>query len=319
MRTTLKHVGILLVGCLMVALMIAAAQAKDTIKIGIAWESKSAMAERVTKGMVESLKKLAPQIQIEYQKNLKDIKALGEVIKCFEREKAGMVIMRSSGSKYLVKHQPTIPTFIGACNHPVQLGVLKNMGAPEGNITGVTYALPHEMQFKTFLMVLPEMKSVLLLLEKGHPSSPLDQKGTKAACRKLNIDYSDRVCKTIEEAVEVAKQNSGKVSCIILGAQALLIDNAAKIVAGAGSVPVVSYTEKPVEDGALCGLVVDDFKLGKMLGKSVVDVLVKGKAIRDVPVKLDLKPQIHINAKTAKKLGVKIPANVLDVAKIVGK
>jgi putative ABC transport system substrate-binding protein len=43
-----------------------------------------------------------------------------------------MVILRSNGAKWLGENLPSVPTFIGGCNNPVQLGSLKNMQAPEG-------------------------------------------------------------------------------------------------------------------------------------------------------------------------------------------
>ena len=70
---------------------------------------------------------------------------------------------------------------------------------------------------------------------------------------------------------------------------------------------------------ALCGVVADDVKLGGMLAESVVDVLVKGKAIKDVPVKTDPKPRLVINIATAKRLGLEISFEILETAKIIEK
>lgn len=304
-----------LVGCLLFGKSQAA---EPALKIGVAWESKSAMADRVTAGFTNAIKLLAPQIEIELQKDLKDLPALGEVAKRFEKEKGAIVFMRSTGAKYLGQNILSVPGFFGACNDPVELGILKNIQAPEGNCSGVTYAIPYTVQFEILIKVLPQMKSVLLLVQDGHPTSILNQQGTKAACEQYKIEYSDKLCKTKEDAIAAAKDVESKGSVVILGSQALLIDNGG-VIATAVKTPVVSYTEKPVMDGALCGLVADDVKLGGMLAESVVNVLLNGKTIQQTPVKIDSKPQLLINIDSAKRLALEIPFELLENAKLIQK
>jgi putative ABC transport system substrate-binding protein len=292
------------------------AQAKN---VGLAWCGKSGMAVRVTTGLEKGLKQLAPQVKLESQKALTDIKALAEVIKRFQSEKDAMIILRSNGAKYLGKNPPTIPTFIGGCNNPVVLGALKNMQAPEGNITGVTYFLPKSNQFEVFKAILPDMKSVLLLVDPGNPSAPVDMEGTKKVCSKMGLSYNVKQCASKEAAIAAAKEAQGRYSVIIIGNQAVVIDSAKDIVAAAGKTPVVSYSSKPVKDGALGGFVADDEKLGFMLAQSLIEVLVKGKKISEVPVKIDPEPKFYVNAATAKKIGLEVPYNILESATVIGE
>jgi putative ABC transport system substrate-binding protein len=203
----------------------------------------------------------------------------------FKQKYKGQIIIRSNAAKWLGKNPPAIPTFIGGCNHPGALGAVKNLEAPEGNITGVTYFLPVETEFEIFKAVLPGLKSVLLLVEKGHAGSPIDQEGTKKTCAKMGIEYNEKVAANIDEAVAAAKAMAGKVSAIIIGTQAKLTDKTEMIVAAAGDTPVLAYSSKPVQAGALAGFAADDVRLGMMLAESVVDVLLKGKTVKDVPVK----------------------------------
>ena len=287
-------------------------------KIGIAWEGKSSVADKVQTGFANAMKQLAPQVEIEIQKELKDVAALDEVSKRFEKEKQAVVLLRSSGAKSLVKNKLSIPGFFGACDDPVGLGVIQNPSAPEGNCSGVTYAMPYAIQIETMTKVLPQMKSVLLVLEDGHPSSAMLQAGTKAACETLKISYADKTCKTKEDFIAAGKEAETKGSVIIVGSQALLMENAGTVAATI-KVPMVSFTEKPVLDGAVCGVVADNVKLGGMLAESVVDVILKNKAIKDVPVKTDPKPQLLINIAAAKRLGLEIPFEILEAAKIIEK
>lgn len=290
------------------------AVAKD---IGVAWEGKSGMANRVTDGFEKGMKEFAPDIGIEYQKDLPSIEEVAVFASKWQKEKDGMVILRSSGAKWLGNNPPSIPTFIGGCNNPTELGAVKDLQAPEGNITGVTYFLPVDTQFEIFQAVIPNLDSVALLLEKGHPSSVIDQEGTKAVCDKLGIKYNETFCASPEEAINATKQFKGNVSAIILGNQALLLDNAAKIVEAAESTPVLAYSANPVKVGALGGFVADDVKLGYLLAQSVTDVLVNGKAVKEVPVKVDPEPKFFINVKTAERLGIEVPYKILETATLI--
>jgi len=285
------------------------------VDIGVAWEGKSGMANNVVKGFAEGIK--GSGINVEYQKDLASVDELVKVMSRFQKEKAGMVILRSAGAELLIKNQPTIPTFIGACNNPAKVGVVKNMKAPEGKITGVSYYVPGLIHVKLIKTILPEVKSVMLLLDKEHPSAPIENEETKEGCAAIKITYHGKMCSSVDEILAAVRDNKDKVSAFIIGTQALVFDNTPKIIEAAGKTPVFAYSEKPIKQGALGGYVADDETLGKMLAQSVMDVLLKGKAIKDIPIKFDPQPIFYLNGNTYKKLGLQIPPNVLAAAKIM--
>ena len=65
------------------------------------------------------------------------------------------------------------------------------------------------------------------------------------------------------------------------------------------------------------GVAADDTKLGAMLAESVVDVIIKGKPISAVPVKMDPDPKITINENMMKGLDLKFPEAILQKAQMV--
>jgi putative tryptophan/tyrosine transport system substrate-binding protein len=298
-------------------LLVFSAGAVCAMEIGVAWVGKSGMAKRVAKGLQEGMVQLAPDVKMEFQKELGSLADLEKIVSRWSKEKQGMVILRSNGAKWLGKNPPQIPTFIGGCNNPEQLGAVKNMKAPEGNITGVTYYLPVATQFEIFQAIVPDMASVLLLLGHGNPSADVDRTETEAVCKKLGIAYNGVVCASVGEIEAAVNKYKSKVSAIIIGNQAEVMDYTQQIMAAAEKTPVVSYSNKPVKMGALGGFVADDVKLGGMLSESVVEVLKKGKAIKDVPVKVDPDPKFFVNVKTVEMLGIEIPYTILEAASLI--
>nr|WP_319393279.1 ABC transporter substrate binding protein [uncultured Desulfobacter sp.] len=284
---------------LFIGIQTTAAQAKN---IGVAWVGKSGMSNRVVSGFDEKLRELSPSIQIEYRKELGSFEEFETVVRQWEAEKDGMVLLRSNAVKWLAKNKTGIATFIGGCNHPRILG-LKNMKG----ITGVTYHLSKASQYGVFQSIVPHFTSMVLLLEKGHPGSLVDQKETQQAVAGKNIQYNDAFLGSKEEVLETVAKYRGKVSAIVLGNQALIFDNGQAIVAAAGDTPILSYNKNPVKNGALVGFSPDDVKLGKMLAQSVEEVVVKGKDINKVPLKRDPDPGLFINRTTLERFGYTLP------------
>lgn len=313
--------GIIMILLLTVSLFITPgiglASSGTGLSIGVAWMGEAGMPLRICDGMMQSLEYLAPGIEVELQKALASLEKMDEVVARFQDEKDAMVILRSNGTVYLAENPPRIPTFIGATADPSVLGAIQNLASPEGNITGVTYDLPAEIQWEVFTALLPDMESVLLLGEEGHPSFYIEQAQTREICQELGIEYREEVLSDPDDVLAAVTRHAGSVSAFVIGNQALNIDIAEDIVIAAGDTPVLSYSNRPVLAGALGGFVADDEKLGYMLGESIVDVLVNGKTIADVGVKTDPEPTFYVNVTTAERLEIQIPFGVLSSATII--
>jgi putative ABC transport system substrate-binding protein len=292
-------------------------RAVDNISIGVAWVGKANMQKRVLKGLKSELSKLAPNISITVKGELKNIDELESTYNKFQKTKSGVVILRSSGAKFLASKKIKIPSFIGGCNHPTSLGVVKNVGRPEGMITGVTYAISYEKIFESFISVLPESKKILLLYEKDHPAAVVDRNGVKKEAGNHNIKYHERGVASKGELLNVVQTWKHKVDAIIIGNQALIFDNTKDIVRNAGMTPLISFSLNAVKDGALFSLGANDFRLGEMLAKKIVEVIIHKVPISEVPIGFDLMPQIFINIDSAKRLDVTIPMHMLKIAEVV--
>jgi len=288
------------------------------LDVGVMWIGKSDMPKSIMKGMTTVLKEKAPDINVEFKIELADAAAVNAFYEEWQTKKKAIVALRSNGADYIKKNPAKIPVFIGGCNHPTQLGLVKNLAAPEGNITGVTYYVSGEKKVAAFKKALPKLKKLGFLAEKGFPATAIDSAETKAACEKLGIEYSESLCTDATELLKAAKEMSGKVDMIVLGASAMTADNAFKLASLVGNIPMASYNPSAIKGtGAVFGLVGDDEKLGRMLGESIIALVKDGKKISEIPVKMDEEPQFLINETMATKLGLEIPEEVSKQAKKV--
>jgi putative ABC transport system substrate-binding protein len=287
-------------------------------EIAIIWDTKSAMVNELMMGFLANIRQLAPDLKVTQYRERANMEEAKKVFQECESKVDGVVFLRSSGAEYLATVTPKAPCFIGACNNPVELGVIKNLNAPEGMVTGVTYFIPYNERFNIIRRLLPNVKSVALLVEKGHPSGPIEQAGTSEECKRLGISYKEVVASNLKELLDETRK-LGAVDLIILTNTRLVMDNVTNLLAitNPNKIPIFSYADKPVKSGALAGIAADDLKLGGLLAESVVDVIVKNKPISQVPVKLDPKPKLTINEGMMKSLGLNFPETILKEATLV--
>ncbi len=287
--------------------------------IGVMWYTESSMSDRVFKGFTEQFSKLAPGVNIETHLAIESTEEVDKIYRKYASDKDGILFLRSHGAKYLKDHPIKVPGFIGAANNPVQLGIVPTLDAPpKQNITGVTYHLPVEFQMRVFMQMISGIKKIGLMLEEGHPGTPIDRANTEKACEELGIAYTESVCKTKDQlAGGVKKLLQQGVDVIIIANPNLVTDNTDIIVSAAGQTPVVSYAETSIKKGALGGLVPDDEKLGRLLANAVYKVVVEKIPIEEVPIQLDNEPKLLINRDALKRYQIEIPMDLLKQTKFV--
>jgi putative tryptophan/tyrosine transport system substrate-binding protein len=292
-----------------------AASAKE---VAVIWDTKSAMVRDLMMGFLPEAHKLAPDLKISLHRELPNMDEARKVFQECQLKVDGIVFLRSSGAEYLATVDPKVPCFVGACNNPAELGVIKNLESPEGKITGVTYFIPYDKRFDVIMKLFPKVKSVALLAEQGHPSGPIEQAGTRAECEKRGIEYKEVVASNLDDLLKKLNE-VGKVDLIILSNTRLIMDRIGAVltVANKAKIPIFSFAEKPVKDGAVAGIAADDQKLGVMLAQSVVDVVEKGEPVKSVPVKMDTNPKISVNEAMMKALGLNFPDSIMKTAVIV--
>ncbi|MBM9536083.1 ABC transporter substrate binding protein [Desulfobulbus alkaliphilus] len=287
---------------------------RQVIDVGVAWQGKSEMPVRMLAGVENALNEHAPWIRLEIRKELENLVALEAVIHEFEAGKQAMVILRSNGAELLGRRGVAIPTFIGGINNPVELGVAESLNRPKANISGVTYYLPGRLKLETLRQVYPAMTRFLLLVEAGHPGSLIDVKETTDAAIAMGLSARPVFCATIEDGI-AAIRTAEADDVLVFGVQELLMDNAAVLLEAAEERVVFSHSEQAVEQGALAGIVADEHKLGWMLGMMLVDHLVNGRPIDQMPILNDPEPRLRLNHSAVERLRDRIPFTVRSLAR----
>lgn len=282
-------------------------------KVAIMWSGHSGRAERVLEGFMEEMSRSAPNLRLIISRDIRPMEEAEKRFKEFEATVDGIVFLRSNGAKFLARANPKIPCFFGACNNPVELGVVKSLSEPEGKLTGETYFIPFEKCFEVIQQMFPQAKRIGYLGEKGHSGTPIEQRDISQECSRRHLEYHEVIADSVRDLVTKLENLVPQVDLILLGNESLIFDHVIDIVAVANKTktPLFGFMDKVVQRGAVAGLVTHDQTEGAMLAESVVDVVVKGKPVSQVPVKTCAMPIIMVNRGMAEFLGISVPSSLL--------
>jgi putative ABC transport system substrate-binding protein len=212
----------------------------------------------------------------------------------------------------------TMPIVFATADDPVANGLVASLNRPGENITGVAL-LSNELAAKRFGLVrelIPQAKSVALLVNTENPESSTIVKGTEAAAKSIGtklIVVSASTQGDLGSPLKTAVQQQARA--LIVGADPLFYIHRDQLIALATreSIPTIYFLREFVAAGGLMSYGTDFADAYRHLGAYVGRILKDEKA-RDLPVLQPTKFELAINMKTAKGLGLVIPPGVVAIA-----
>jgi putative ABC transport system substrate-binding protein len=227
-----------------------------------------------------------------------------------------VIVLGSSAVTIVNQVVKNKPILFGGINHPDGLGIGGD------NITGTTYYINPKSMIAGVKQILPAGKKAGILYEppEQNAASKVEVPETEKACQAAGITSFAEAVTVKAEIIAKTKQLLDKgVEMIIIPTNALLYNNVDLIrtLADAKKVPVISFSKKGLENGALFGLTSDNKRLGNMLGEMVYAILKERKTPQDLPYKMPYKYSFVVNIKTAKALGITVPVKMLKIAEVL--
>ena len=215
----------------------------------------------------------------------------------------------------LLKVSRTVPIVFAAVTDPVGFGIVQSLAHPGGNATGFLSA---EFEFGVKLLELlkeiaPGVRRVIVLTDLNNPSSAPQFAAIKTGASSHGIELSllgSNDNDSIERRIsDFARTPNGGLIALrlseVITHRKLIIKSAAR-----HRLPAVYPLYVFAADGGLLSYgpdVTDDFRQAA----SYVDRILKGEKPAELPVQAPTKFKLVINLKTAKALGLTMPASVL--------
>jgi putative tryptophan/tyrosine transport system substrate-binding protein len=328
-RAMIKEI-ILLALCSLLLAPCTAVDAQQTAKvarIGFLDNSTVSGSAVLLEAFRQELSKLGwsegKNITIEYRFAEQKLERLPELAADLVRLKVDLIVASGGPTPLAAKSATTtIPIVMTTAPDPVGAGLVASLARPGGNVTGNSTLTP-ELNTK-MLEILKDTDPKLarvgyLRLAGGSNLSELQLKELRPAALALKLKLEEIEtqpdAKGLESAFQTAKQK--QVGAIMTTPGRRFFSERKRIVELAGKYRLLAiYPQKEfVEAGGLMSYgedSTDQFRRAAVY----VDKILKGAKPADLPVQQATKFEFIINLKAAKQIGLAIPVNVLERARI---
>lgn len=291
------------------SMLVGCSTKEDQLTIGIVQIVEHTSLDMIRESLVEELGARGlvdgQNIKIDYQNAQGDQSNLNSICKKFVGDGVDVIVAIATPSAQAAAAATSeIPIIFSAVTDPVAAKLVTNLEKPEGNVTGTSDAIPVDEVFEICQELTPEVKTFGFLYTTSEVNSQSVVEEAKTLAADYGYDYEEVAITNTSELKQAAYSLAGKVDAIYTP-----IDNsiasAMTVLSEVGKetkVPVYVGADSMVMDGAYATVGINYEDLGRQTGDMVEEVL-NGKAIRDLPVATLSEFQKVINKTTAKAIG----------------
>jgi putative tryptophan/tyrosine transport system substrate-binding protein len=221
-------------------------------------------------------------------------------------------------SPYLRDATTKIPIVFMFVPDPVGMKLVQSIARPGGNITGLSN-FGRDVAGKRLQLlreIVPGLSHVALLINSDQQTTPVFIEVMGAAADQLGLvlqTFDARSLQEIEPAFDAMTRAGMQAVTPVQGGLFYQARTFIPKLAIARRLPMLAYSRETFEYGALVSYAADQVE---MCRRSAVyaDKILKGAKPGDLPVEQPTKFEFLINLKTAKALGLDVPAHLQQIA-----
>ena len=209
----------------------------------------------------------------------------------------------------------SIPIVFAASSDPIETGVVTSLARPGGNATGLSL-MSSELSAKRLELIhtlVPRVSRIAVLWDSSNPGMTLRVRETKAAAERAKVGFLDAGAHDLDglEAI-FAELSKRPPEAMVVTTEPFTRQHRARILdfMTRNAIPCMYEDGRFVEEGGLMSYgpnAPDLFRRAAVY----VDKIIKGAKPADLPVEQPTKFELVINLKTAKALGLEVPATSL--------
>lgn len=209
----------------------------------------------------------------------------------------------------------TIPIVMGNVPDPVALGLVASLARPGGNVTGVssqTSALVGK-QFEVLKAIAPGAKRFGVLYNEKNPSTGAFREAATRAATSMRVALVEsRANDPGELGAAVQRLAREGAQAVVVPADPMMLGARGVLnsLLGTARLPAAFANSDHALDGALLSYapdIVENFRMAAVY----VDRILKGANPAELPIEQPTRFELVINMKTARALGLTVPAAVL--------
>ena len=207
-----------------------------------------------------------------------------------------------------------IPIVFAAQMDPVGVGVVAGLARPGGNVTGMSIQQTDTAGKRIELLreVVPKLARLAVMANAAAPGAVLEMREVLATARSLGFEVMPIEIRQEDEIASAVGALKGRAGALYVATDPLIFSNRFRINALAqdARLPTIYGSRAYADAGALMSYGPDYADLFRHAAEQV-DKILRGTKPADIPVEQPTRFELVINLKTAKALGVEVPATVL--------
>jgi putative ABC transport system substrate-binding protein len=169
-------------------------------------------------------------------------------------------------------------------------------------------------EVELFKEIVPGLQRMLVLADPDDPGVPEFRRQVQQAASALKITIIERDARTQKELehafASVSRTNTDGVFIASLNLRVKFHSVILRL-ADPRQIPVAGHRKEWVERGALFSYAENIREIGRVAAGRYIDKILKGAKPADLPVEAYERPELVINLKTARALGLTIPPSLL--------
>lgn len=216
-------------------------------------------------------------------------------------------------AKSATSEVPVVFISVGA---PVDIGLVKSLAKPGGNMTGVAFEAAEETYAKRLQLltqIVPGLSRVAILGAADDPNFTFAMTSLKGSAPTLGVSISPVEINSADDlgnAFDEMKRAQIQALLVVSGYLTYTSIQKTTGLALANHLPSCHGFEEAVAAGGLISLGPDLVSLGRQSAR-LVDEIIRGERPADIPVEQPDRYVMGINLKTAGSLGLVVPPSLL--------
>ena len=271
------------------------------------------------KGLSESGFVEGHNVVVEYRFARNDFARLPEWAADFARRRVAVIVAAGYAASFAAKAATTtIPVVFNVGGNPVQSGLVASLNRPGANLTGTTN-LAAELATKRLGLLhelLPGAKRFAALINPTSPNAELLIMEARTAAAALGLPI-DILTASDNEGIDAAfaSLEQSRPDALLVPVNTLFYNRRVQIVTLATHqrLPTIFFDREAAQEGGLISYGALRVDSGHQVGLYTGRIL-RGAKAGDLPVVQAAKFEFVINLRTAKAIGLTVPATLVALA-----
>ncbi|WP_322099388.1 ABC transporter substrate-binding protein [Haematospirillum jordaniae] len=226
-----------------------------------------------------------------------------------------IVPITTPSAQAVVASSNHIPVVFSAISDPVGANLVQDLDKPSATVTGIADIPDFGKSLAMVKAIVPSVQTIGIPHNPGEPNAVDALARIRAAANITGIKIIATTAHRSSDVQAAAQALVGKVDAIYIPLDNTVV-SALESVLKVGidnRIPVFATDTHSVERGSVAALGYDQYDIGLQTA-DIVDKILKGARVSDIPVAMPRLVQLYVNARAAEQMGVNIPQDVLKQA-----